>query len=213
MKLKFKSPFMVNQQFISPLLCEELVDDLDLSFPDENSEGIPQKTIIQNDRLEEVIYDHLVSIVPQIEEYYGVTKRGITTMDFEWYTQGCEQSEPISENSRLMDVGGKRKWARVRDRDISFILFLTEYCDKPNFDTDYEVYGGKLEFPTWGFGFNPQRGTLIAYPSAPNFCNVTSSVQLGDLVQVRFHMATQRPFSFKPQDYPGNYKVWFQNIV
>ena len=75
------------------------------------------------------------------------------------------------------------------------------------------MYGGKLEFPQWGFGFNPQRGTMIVFPSGPHFINATTKVLVGELYQVKIQMTAQVPLLFNPAEYPGDYKQWFREFT
>jgi len=102
---------------------------------------------------------------------------------------------------------------RTRDRDITAILFLTDYSKSAAFDALYEAYGGKLEFPNHGFGFNPERGTLVIFPATPHFINASSPVLVGDLFQVRINIATKRPFLYQPSEFPGNFLSWFPNHI
>lgn len=210
---EIKSPFLIFQDFISPLQCESIVDDLDLTIPDEDINGKPINMIIHHDRLEHMVYEKFIQKISEIEKHYIVSHKATTEMDFIWVPQGSKKLEPTCENSRLLKGNGKQGWARVKDRDLSCVLFLSDYCNTPNFDSLYEVYGGKLEFPTWNFGFNPERGTMIVYPSTPNFINVISDVFVGDLILCKFHISTIVPFIFKPNDFPGNYKNWFMHIA
>lgn len=211
MLLSHRSPFLVFQEFLSPLHCENIVDDLDLTVPNEDVNGTPQKMVMHHDRLETQIYEKFLDIIPNIEAHFNVEHRATSEIDFTWIPQGSPQGEPVCENSTLLG-NSKKTWVKVRDRDFTCVLFLSQYCNSPDFDSLYEAYGGKLEFPTWGFGFNPEIGTMIVYPSAPNFINITSPVHVGDLVIVKFHIATANQFIFNPRDFPGDYKTWFQHI-
>jgi len=209
---QIKSPFLVYQEFLSALLCEEIVDSLDLSIPNEDVEGNPLKMVMHHERLEDIIYHKFLDKIPNINNHYDVEHNGTTEIDFEWIPQGCNQGDPVCENSRLMNVKGRNKWARVRNRDLTCVLFLSSYCNKPNFDSDYEVYGGKLNFPAFDFGFNPERGTLIIYPSGPNFINLISPIIVGDLILARFHISTKMPFVFDIDNFNGSYHNWFNEI-
>jgi hypothetical protein len=102
------------------------------------------------------------------------------------------------------------KWERSNNNDFAAILFLNEYNDNPAFDSDFEVYGGQLEFLTHGFSFNPRRGTLIIFPGAPNFINNTATVTVGELNQIRIHFAAHELFVYDMNKFLGNYKVWFK---
>ena len=176
--------------------------------PDVDTDGNPQPSYRHNAVAEKMIFERVQGLVKTIEDYYRVEYRGTEKMSFEWYPQGsvgnpqCDSSEYIN-----------KQWAKTRDRDITGIIFLCDSRETTPFDPDYEVSGGKLEFPQHGFGFNPERGTLILYPSAPQFINAVAPIHAGDLFQVRFHIATQAPFLYQPIDFPGNYTVWFSDFL
>lgn len=59
------------------------------------------------------------------------------------------------------------------------------------------------------FGFEPTRGTLIFFPSAPNFVNTTISPKVGDLYQIRIQMVAMKPYIYDMNNFKGNYKNWF----
>jgi len=203
-----KSPFIVHQEFLSPLLCEEVINLMDVTVPDHNKYGDPIPSTRHNDKAEQFIFERLQQTFRNIERHYSVEYRGTEKMLFEWYPQGstgklaCDSSEYMNN-----------KWVRTRDRDITAILFLSDYSESPSFDDYYEVYGGKLEFPNHNFGFNPERGTMVLFPSTPHFLNVNAPVQVGELFQVRIHMATKTPFLYQPGDFPGNFLSWFPNLI
>ena len=204
-----KSPFLIKQEFLSPLMCEDLVDDLNLTVPDEDREGFPVKTIRMHDRNEEKIFERVQQLVPEIEQYYGIEYRGTEQMVFEWYPQECRGNNPHCENASYLNG----KWVRGRDRDLTGVIFLCDYQERIPFDDDFEVYGGKLEFAQHHFGFNPQRGTLILFPSDPHFINNTTGILAGDLYQVRFHIAAKEPFLYDPQKFLGNYTIWLSEFA
>jgi len=204
---QFKSPFYIIQEFISPLVCENIIDDLDWLNPDLDTDGRPIKMMKFDNDIEEMLYKRLSHHIEDIEKYYSFKHEGIERINFEWYTEGTK-SDPSCENSEFL----RGKWVKVRKRDISGVLFFCEYSDKTPFDQEYEVYGGKLEFPQHHFGFNPQRGTLILYPSGPHFINSIAAVAAGDLFQAKFHIASTEPLLYNPRQFPGDYTVWFKNF-
>lgn len=204
-----KSPFLVKQEFISPLLCEDIVDMLELTVPDIDLEEHPLRTVRMNERAELILFDYIEQIIPEIEDYYDLEYKGTEQMVFEWYTEECDGYEPHCENSSYI----QKKWMRTKDRDLTGVIFLSDYQERVPFDNDFEVYGGKLEFAQHGFGFNPQRGTLIIFPSVPHFINNTTEVLAGDLYQVRFHIAAQTPYAYNPKLFPGDYRTWFNEVV
>ncbi len=201
-----KSPFFVYENFISPLLCEQIVDRVDVITPNIDADGFPTKMIRHNEESETLIYDRFKFLIPKLESYYpGFIHRGTERMGFEWYPQDMKAEHPHCESSDYL----RKKWLRTRDRDLTGVLFLCDYQETLPFDNDFEVYGGKLEFPSHNFGFNPQRGTLILFPSDPHFINGTTDILAGDLFQVRFHLASKMPYIYQPVGFPGDYTSWF----
>lgn len=205
--MEAKSPFLVVQDFISPSLCEQIVDDLEAYEPDTDNQGNPVKTYRTSEN-QDVIFERIQSLVPTIEEYFQAQYKGTESISFEWYPTGSTSS-PICENSSYL----RKSWVRTKQRDFTCVLFLSDYNDQVPFDSEYEVYGGKLEFAQHGFGFNPQRGTLIIYPSDPHFINVQTPITYGDLFQVRIQITAQQPYLYDPKKFPGDYRTWFADVV
>lgn len=203
-----KSPFIVYQEFLSPLLCEDVIDSMNVTTPDFDAYGDPIPSMRHNTKSETFIFDRLKQTLPTIQKHYNVEYRGTEKMLFEWYPQGTKDTLTCDSSDFV-----NNKWVRTRDRDITAILFLTDYSEAAAFDSLYEVYGGKLEFPNHNFGFNPERGTLVIFPSSPHFINASSPVIVGDLFQIRINIATKRPFLYQPSDFPGNFLSWFPDHI
>lgn len=202
-----KSPFYIVREFISPKICEEIVENLEFYSPDLNSDGDPIKMVKHHDQNELKIYNKFEPLIPNIEQYYDIKHKGTETITFEYYVEDVN-SDPICESCTYL----REKWVRTKDRDLTALLFLSTYQDKEYFDSDYEVYGGKVEFPQWNFGFNSERGTLIIYPSGPHFINVVSPIYAGTLHLAKFHIAAQTPFLFDSTKFPGTFESWFKNL-
>jgi len=204
-----KCPFFIKQEFLSPLLCEEIVDQLEMFHPDTDPDGFPIKTAKGHEHSEERLFERFKELIPSIEEYYNCTYRGTEPMLFEWFPRSCPGEKPHCENSGYVN----KKWVRQKDRDLTCIIFFSNLQEVVPFDDEYEVLGGKLEFVQHQFGFNPERGTLIVFPSGPHFINNTAPIRVGDLFQVRFHIATSPPYHYNPKLFPGDYRSWFKNIA
>jgi len=203
-----KSPFTIVRDFLSPLLCEQFCDKIGFTEPDVDAKtNKPLRMLKFDDDIQTIIYSKLINLMPAIEKYYDFEYRGTERMMVKWYTEGVI---PITscENSTYL----KKKWIRSRDRDFTGIVFLSDYQENENFDSDYEVYGGKLEFPQHKFGVNPERGTLILFPSVPHFINATANIHAGELYQVRFHIAAKEPYLYNPENFPGDYRSWFAGL-
>ncbi|MCK9369617.1 2OG-Fe(II) oxygenase [Candidatus Dojkabacteria bacterium] len=201
-----KSPFFVVRNFISPLLCEDIVDTLDFTVPDRDKDGKDIKTIKTNEYLESIIYEKLMVLIPDLQSHYQLSYNGTERIIFEMIPQGSK-GEVAAENSSFL----RGKWLRTKQRDLTAILFLCDYQDNVQFDTEFEIYGGKLEFPQHNFSFNPNRGTLVIFPSDPHFLNATSTVYVGDAIQARIQIAAKSPFIYDPRLFPGNYTNWFSD--
>lgn len=213
------SPFYVIQDFISPLKTEEIIDSLNCLEPDTDTEGFALMNQRRNEQAEEEIFHITQDHIEGIEKHYGVGYRAMEKVVFEWYPHGYVPNATDPKNARcenstyVKKEGKKGGWVRNRDRDLSCILFLSDYNDDVPFDSEYEVYGGKLEYPQHQFGFNPQRGTLIVYPSGPHFLNIVADVGFGDSFLARFHLATQEPFMYNPKEFPGDYTSWLEQFA
>lgn len=202
-----KSPFLVYREFISPLYCETIVGDLRFLEPDVDSDGNPTVMRRHNPAHEEELYNRLQGILPEAFQHYGAEYRATEKMWFEYLAEGA-QPVPECANSQYL----RKKWMRTKDRDFTAFLFLTDYSNNVPFDGEYEVYGGKLEFPQHNFSFNPERGTLIMFPAAPHFIYCNSFISAGDAFQVKMNFAAKSPYVYYPADFPGNYTSWFANI-
>lgn len=203
-----KSPFLVYQDILSPKICEQIVDDLDLFTPDTDTEGNPLPVYRHHEPSEETIFNHYQNTIDYIMNYYNTDGyKGTERVMFEFYGEGTERNVHC-ENSSYID----KKWARTTDRDLTAVIFLSNYNEQPPFDDDYEVYGGKLEFPQHYFGFNPVRGTMIVFPSGPHFINAFAPIITGELFVARFHIATKLPYMYDPSEFPGDYRTWFEGL-
>ena len=121
-----------------------------------------------------------------------------------------EQEETLKcENSIYLN----KSWKLVNDYDFTMILFLKDHNESSNFDDMFECYGGKLEFPNHQFGFNPERGTAIIFPSNHYFLNKTNTPTYGDLFQVRLHFICTERFKYNPDNFKGNYLTWFKDLT
>lgn len=199
-----KSPFLVYEDFISPKSCEHIVADLGFYAPDLNTDGDPVKMMRHHEASEAELFEKIQALTPEVFAHFDSEYRGTERMQFEFLAEGVV-SPPYCDNSQYL----RKKWVKTKDRDFTGILFLSDYSDQSPFDDDYEVYGGKLEFAQHDFGFNPQRGTLIIFPSGPHFIYANAKIIAGDLFQVKFHFAAKTPYLHQPANFPGDYRTWF----
>lgn len=197
-------PFFVVKEFISPLMCEEIIDLCEFTVPDTDKDDHEVKTAKTSEAAEVIIYERLRELIPELQAHYQFEYKGTERVNFEWMPQGSA-GEFQCENSNFL----RGKWLRTKQRDFTGLLFLSDYQEQTPFEQAFEVLGGKLEFVQHHFSFQPQRGTLIIFPSDPHFINVTSTVHVGDLFQARLQIAAQSTYLYDPQQFPGNYTTWF----
>jgi hypothetical protein len=203
---KPKSPFLIEQHLISPLLCEEIINDMEFFQPDIDIDGIPIKSVRHSEGYEDIIlarFKHAMQL--RMEKTFDVKYEGTTDMVFEIYPQDCEGEPPHGENCNHL----RGKWVMTKEDSFTGVLFLSDHNDKPPFESDYEVYGGNLEFPQHDFNFNPERGTMVIFPSGPHFINATRAIAASNLYQVRFHIVTKDIYMYNPENFPGDYTTWF----
>lgn len=204
-----KSPFLVIPEFISPLQAEQIVDDIFGStipdYIDKDDKSIPIRTTRFDEKNEMMLFNYLQPHLEDIMEYYNIDYRGTEQMEFIWYPEGMDVTNAICENSEYT----KKKWLKVRPRDLTCYLFLSDFNDNVPFDNDFEVFGSKLEFPQYNFSFNPQIGTMIVYPSGPHFINAIGAVYAGQGHAVKFHICSENAWQYNPAFFPGDFKTWF----
>jgi len=200
-----KPPFLIVNDFLSPLECEDIVNRSLFEFPNRDIDGKAIKSVTRNILTQNRILPYLDDVIDAVEDYFAVEHGGILPLMIECYPENCKQEGLRAENSVKKDG----KWQRINDHDFTGIIFLKDSSTDKNFDDMFEVYGTKLEFPNHQFGFRPQRGQLIIFPSAPNFVNTTISPKIGDMYQIRFHMVAASPYHYEMNKFPGNYKTWF----
>jgi len=205
-----KSPFLILKELLSPLQAEDMISRLKHTIPNADQRGNPTVTLKGNVLSESRVLSVFDQLVPTIEKYYEFQTKTLTPFTFEWYPTGYVGQKATCEGSQLTNKRGQAsKWHKVYDYDFTVIVFLNEYSDSNMFDERFEVRGGKLEFPTHGFGFNPERGTAVIYPCRPNFVNAVSPVEIGDLNIIRFHIIAKDEYAYDMNKFPGDYTKWF----
>ena len=207
------SPFHVIEEFISPLHCERISKQLALSVPNRDADGNPER--YKRDLPSEVLYPLLNGLnehVAAIEDRYDglIVPGGTQTRFVQYFEDQKRKPEGLGcENS----VMSRKKWSKIKDIDLVGFLWLKDYNNSVPLDIRTEVYGGKLEFPVWGYSLTPQRGTLVIYPAGPNFLTSLSHVMIGSLEVVKFGFKlTDKDgdqWYYDRDRYPGNFTEWF----
>lgn len=205
-----KSPFLVYQDLIDGPTCDRIAKEVRV-LPNQDDDGVPISMERHHTNIEDEIFAAYKPIISKLEDHYtGFNYRGTEHLVFQQFpATGKLAEEPHCENA----VFKRKKWIRVRDRDLTGVLWLKDYQESPPFDIRTQVLGGKLEFPVYNFGFQPQKGTLVIYPANERFISLTSAVLVGELQCVRFHICGEGTWMYNPEDYPGDFRTWFNEIV
>ena len=192
-----KSPFLVEQRIFPVKLCQELADSAY-----ELKVDAKYREPVKNDKLDSFIQ----YVAPQINSRYNTSLVQSTSFLDSYSTRHIPE---IKCESTVHQNG---MWFRNKDYDFETIVFLKEHVSNPPADLFFEVYGGKLEFPTFNFSFTPERGTAITFPCVPNFVNSISKVKLGQLDILRIFHRSATLFAYEPSDFKGDPSVWFSDL-
>jgi len=205
-----KSPFLVFQNFLDSSTCDEIAQTVRVEAL-KNDDGGLQPVNRHHEAVEQQIFKKYQSLIPQFEQHYtGFKYRGTEHLVFQQFPVSNQNAEePHCENA----VFKRKKWLRVKDRDLTGVLWLKDYQEVPPFDLESQVLGGKLEFPIYNFGFQPQKGTLVIYPACERFISLTTPILVGELQCVRFHICGEGLWLYNPDDYEGDFRTWFSDIV
>ena len=186
--------------------CEIIIENANLRFPDVGPRGKPKRTSIGKKGIADKVIAIFSEYEEDIEEYFGTEFLQFSPPSIEWQPQGCIQEAVRCDNSVLKNG----RWSRVNSSDFTCILFLKDYNDKPDFDPLFECYGGQLTFPTHDVTLKPMRGTLVVYPSGPNFINQIAAPVAGDNVYIKFSIICEKPYVYDPKKFPRPGVGWFK---
>jgi len=204
-----KSPFLVYQDFISPKLCEQIIDKISLVEPTTDDDGFPVKMERLNAESQDIIFSKFKEHIPEVESHYNLKYRGTEEILFQYFpvSKGLAE-EPNCANSKYL----RKKWVKVKDRDITGILWLKDFNANVPIELKTEVYGGKLEFPQYNFSLHPQRGTLVLYPAYPHFITAISQILVGELYCARFEISAEN-WLYQPANFGGTWDQWFKEYA
>ena len=210
-----RSPFLVVQDFLSPAACERIIKEINVEVAD-TEDNMPLKMerhhqIIAND----IAIQFQEMVVPAIEKQFDVRYKALEVPVFQYFPENPNVPADAAgcENSKFI----KRKWVMVKDIDLVGYVWLKDYNETAPFDPEFEVYGGKMEFPVYDFSLVPQRGTLVVFPAGPHFIKLISPIMYGDLYQIKLSIKVCAEdgtrWLYQPDQFQGNYKDWFNNLM
>lgn len=211
-----KGPFLIFEEFISPKICSEIIKTLDIRIPDTDPLGNPISSERTNDYYQHILFSAFQEkCIQPIEERFNVNYSGISEIIFQFYPEYSKAPARVHacENSKLL----RKKWVKVKDVDLTGVLWLKNYNDSVPIDTEFEVYGGKLEFPIYNFSLVPQIGTFVIFPAGPHFINAISPVLVSDLYQVKINISISEKnggiWLYQPEKFGTNWNEWFEEYI
>lgn len=205
------SPFHVVENFISPLRCEQLVQKFALKVLDLDETGAVMKheRLVLGEQAGDVMSE-LDALIPLLERRYNAEVFGEPNLTFQQYHENPKM--PAEQHGAEGWKYLRKKWTKIKDVDLVGFLWLKTYHAAVPLDPQFEVYGGKLEFPTYNFSLTPQRGSLVFFPATPHFIHAMSHVMLGSCEQIKVTMRLRvngLPWVYNPSSFPGSYQEWF----
>lgn len=204
------SPFIIKPDFLSPLTCEKMLDDLNNMAPNMEPDGTLIKIEKYSEHWEQDILDRFSEVKPEIESRYDCIYKGLERPRFQLYPENANApaEQPGCENSRYL----RKRWVKTKDIDLVGFIWLKDYNNNVPLDMRHEVFGGKLEFPAFNFSLVPQRGTLVMFPAGPHFITVISPILLGSLPQIKLTVSIKTKenamWFYQPAAHPGKWEDW-----
>lgn len=210
-----KSPFLIQQDFLSPLICESIINDIEIQQPDVDRNGDPIKTERHCLQWEQEIIERFHEVIPDIEARYDATYRRLEKPLFQFYPENAKApaEKPGCESSQYV----RKKWVKTKDVDLVGYVWLKDFNSDVPLDPRHEVLGGKLEFPAYNFSLVPQRGTLVVMPAGPHFINTISPILLGSLYQIKLNINIKTKdggmWFYQPSNFPGRWSDWLSEFM
>lgn len=208
------SPFHVVENFISPANCERLIAEYGISVPSINEAGQPIKNerLLKDQNVLSMIQGAILEQGQAIQDRYNGTIKGMETPHFQQYFENPKA--PCEKHGCDNSIYSRKKWVKCKDVDLVGYVWLKDYGSGVPLDPRIEVYGGKLEFPSYNFSLVPQRGTMVMFPGGPHFITAVSPVLVGSLEMVKFSikltMDDNGIWLYQPDNFPGTYQEWFE---
>ena len=118
------SPFIVIPDFLSPLTCENIVNSISVIDPDRDADGKPKKLERHNLMWEQDIVERFRPLVPDIEQRFDCTYKGLEKPLFQYYPENAKSpaEQPGCENSRYV----RKKWVMHKDVDLVGFVWLKD---------------------------------------------------------------------------------------
>jgi hypothetical protein len=206
-----KSPFIVFEDFISPNSCEKLISEFGILQTSNADIQVKNERILNSEEHIQMFKQLILENTDKIEKVFNAKVVGMEHPLFSQYFENPKNPAEVHgcENAKYL----RKKWIKTKDVDLVGYIWLKDFCGGIPLDPRIEVYGGKLEFPSYNFSLVPQRGTLVLYPAGPHFITAISPIFAGSLEQIKITLklktVNNEMFIYQPGQFPGTYQEWF----
>src|SRR6476646_7252950 len=111
-----QSPFLIQQDFLSPMICERILEEIEITQPDTDANGDAIKTERNCLALEQDIIERFRDIIPEIEDRYQAVYRRLERPIFQYYPENAKApaEPPGCESAKYV----RKKWVKVKDVDL-----------------------------------------------------------------------------------------------
>ncbi len=173
-----KSPFIIQDGVITPLECENILNDLIVGeFIDEFTSQYKSQHVLDETNLQYIV-NIAKSLFSTINSHYDVKCHKIENIGFTYGKHRCEASLFKSFNS----VFYNNVWVRNEFNDFTLTIFLTSFHhNKEPIDTEFESHGGAFQFPQHNTSIYPDRGGVLIHPSDNHFMRNHTAIDNGTL--------------------------------
>jgi hypothetical protein len=210
-----KSPFLIVHDFLSPMMCEKIINSAQVITPDTDGNGDPVKSERHISAFDTEIAERFRCLIPDIEQRYDCSYKALEKPTLQYFPENPKSPAqgPGCENAKFL----RRQWVVHKDVDLVGFVWLKDFNDQVPLDVRHEVYGAKMEFPAFNFSLVPQRGTLVLFPAGPHFITVISHVFLGDMYQLKLNACISEKnnakWFYQPQNFPGTWQDWLSEFM
>jgi len=191
------SPILQITDFISPLLCEELLYTLPLTNPSVDSFNRPIITEINSLVVHRHIKDRISPLLQLVNDKYQVNSISYTPPIVNWLSDGVKQH--AKQDNVIYDIQNGIWYKKEKNKSFSVIVFLTNSISG-TLDTG-DVYGGNIKFHSFSYDVIPEMGKMLVIPCAPQFIHSISKILFGNMVFVKFCINTSQEYTYSNDNF------------
>lgn len=192
-----KSPFLILEEYLSPLQCENILNDLYcidcIDFSDTNKKYCYP---ISDDALFNHLEKIIKSIYPKINEMYGVNCAKIEVIEYRLMRENTEATDFQAYNSVYLNG----QWVRNEFNDFVITIMLTSHVQSTDdgLDAEFEHYGAGIQYPQHNVTFYSDRGGILIHPSDPHFIHNISANHLGTCALINVAVSCDNLYLYDP---------------